>query len=98
MYETIKADTAQLRNEQEAIIRFFKEQIDAFANMKKTIEKVQWADSKYDELIVCMNGIGAAISNLIQVLTNGRDVYILSEFMNLLDQYTNLANSFPTVE
>ena len=98
MYETIKADTAQLKNEEYAITRFLKEQINAFTNIKKIIERVQWADSRYDELIVSMNEIGVAISNLIQVLTNGRDVYILSELTVLLNQYTNLANSFPTVE
>lgn len=95
MYETIKADTVQLKNEEAVVIRFLKEQINAFSSIKKTIENVQWADAKYDELIICMNVIGAEISDLIQMLTNGRDVYVLSELTVLIDQYTKLENSFP---
>lgn len=98
MNEKIKADNIELKNEASNIIHFLNKQIDAFTSIKKIIENIQWADSKYDNLIICMNDIGSSISNLIQELTNGRDVYILSELMVLLDQYIDLASDFPKIE
>ncbi len=95
MYETVKADIVSLENERKEVIFFFRRQVEAFENLKKTIDRVEWADSRYDDLVICLNQIGAVISDTLQRLTNGRDVYVLDELTVLLAQYVALANAFP---
>lgn len=86
-----------LEGESVAVIRFFKKQLDSFGYIKKEIERVQWSDIKYDELVDCMNEIGSVLSEIFQVITNGTDVYVISELVLLAQKYLENENKFPII-
>ena len=93
----ISVNIRDLEMEKNEVIRFFKKQIDTFKTLKKEIEKVQWNDTKYDELVSAMNEIGTALSQGIQVLTNGSKVYIVDDLLPLVGEYKSLARQFPKI-
>lgn len=91
----VNVEIRQLEMEKSEVIHFFKKQIDAFNNIKKEIERVQWNDSKYDELINAMNLIGSSLSQGIQTLTNGSEVYVIDELIPLVNEYKAKSREFP---
>ena len=93
----IHVEIKDVENEKLAILSFYKKQIEAFRNLKKEIEKVQWDDANYDAFVVSMNAIGASLAKIIQTLSNGRDVYIISELLLLSQEYMSLAKKFPKI-
>ena len=93
----INIEINDLEREQMAIISFYKKQIEAFRMIKKESEKVQWADANYDMFVNSMNEIGRALSKMIQTLSNGRDVYIISELISLAREYVENERSFPKI-
>ena len=93
----IKVDIDSLKKEEREIFNFFKKQISEFQEIKKACEKVEWNDELYDSFIESMNIIGKTISQIIQCLTNGRDVYLISEFIPYLNNYLETAKKFPRV-
>ena len=90
-----KLDINAVETEGQQIIAFYKKQLDTFYSMKKEIEKVQWSDSNYDRLVESMNTIGHEICKIIQTLTNGNDVYVISDLLPLAREYTQNASKFP---
>ncbi|MBR2024194.1 MAG: hypothetical protein IKA02_00110 [Clostridia bacterium] len=93
----VSVEIRQLEMEKNEVIRFFKKQIETFRNVKKEIEKVQWNDARYDELVNAMNQIGMALSQGIQILTNGNKVYIIDDLLPLVEEYKALARQFPKI-
>lgn len=86
-----------LENEKQNVIMFYKKQIEAFRNIKKEAEKVQWADSNYDDFVSSMNIIGSALSQMLQAITNGTDVYIISDVLPLAREYLENERKFPKI-
>lgn len=93
----VSVEIRQLEMEKSEVIRFFKKQIELFRNLKKEIERVQWNDQRYDELIIAINEIGMALSQGIQMLTNGNQVYAIDELLPLVEEYRALARQFPKI-
>ena len=93
----IHVEIKDVENEKLAVLSFYKKQIETFRNLKKEIEKVQWDDANYDALVVSMNTIGASLAKIIQTLSDGRDVYIISELLLLSQEYMSIAKKFPKI-
>ncbi len=93
--ETTCINVNDMENEKFAVISFYKKQVEAFRYIKKEIEKAQWADAKYDELVESLNEIGKTLANVFQTLTNGDDVYIISELSFLAGDYLENERYFP---
>ena len=93
----IKADIDSLKKEEREIFNFFKKQVSEFQEIKKICEKVEWDDELYNEFINSMNIIGKSLSQVIQTLTNNREVYLISEFIPYLNEYLEVAKKFPRV-
>lgn len=91
----VSIEIRQLEMEKGEVIRFFKKQVELFRNLRKEIEKVEWNDARYDELVTSMNIIGAALSQGIQELTNGSQVYAIDELLPLVEEYKAVARDFP---
>lgn len=91
----INVDIEDLEREQRLVINFYKKQIEEFILIKKECEKVQWSDKNYDEFVLTMNIVAQTLSKLLQTLTNGQDVYIISELLNLANKYVENAKKFP---
>ena len=83
----IKIDVNALESEKQSVIMFYKKQIESFRYIKKEAEGVQWADSKYDDFVDSMNIIGEALSQMLQAITNGSDVYVISDILPLANEY-----------
>ena len=92
----IKIDINSLESEKQSVIMFYKKQIEAFRNIKKEAEKVQWADSNYDDFVSSMNLIGGALSQMLQAITNGTDVYVISDVLPLAREYLTNSGSDDT--
>ena len=86
-----------LEDERDEILRFFKKQLEKFRYLKRDIEKSEWSDSNYDELIVSMNAIGKALSEAVLRLTNGDNAYIIDELLPLAKSYVAVADAFPKI-
>lgn len=93
----IKIDVNALEQEKQSIIMFYKKQIEAFRHIKKEAEKVQWADSNYDSFVDSMNIIGEALSTILQSITNGSDVYVISDVLPLAREYLDNERRFPKI-
>jgi len=91
----INIEINALENEKQAVIMFYKKQVEAFRSVKRDAEKVEWADSRYDEFVESMNSIGSALSALLQTITNGSDVYVISELLPLAREYLENERKFP---
>lgn len=91
----ISLDINALESEKQAVISFYKKQIEAFRYIKKEAERVQWADSKYDEFVSSVNSIAEALSRMLQEITNGSDVYVISELLPLARDYLENEKRFP---
>ena len=91
----IKIDVNALENEKQSVITFYKKQIEAFRHIKKEVEKVEWADSNYDEFVNSMNLIGGALAEMLGAVTNGSDVYVISDILPLAREYLNNERKFP---
>lgn len=91
----ISIDISQLEMEKQEILRIFKKQLDSFRSLKKEIEKVEWADAKYDDLVSSINEITRAISQAIGEITNGYDTYVIDELLPLAKDYVDIAREFP---
>ncbi len=91
----INIDINSLESEKQTVIMFYKKQVEAFRNIKREAEKVQWADSKYDEFVSSMNTIGSTLSTLLQTITNGSDVYVISDLLPLAREYLENERKFP---
>lgn len=91
----ISIDISQLEMEKQEILRIFKKQLDSFRSLKKEVEKVEWADAKYDDLISSINEITRAISQAIGEITNGYDTYAIDELLPLARDYVDIAREFP---
>ena len=92
-----KIDIDSVENEMQGVIAFYKKQIEAFRQIRKQIETVQWSDANYDRLIVSMNTIGKELCNIIQHLSNGNDVYVISEILPLAKEYLSNQTKFPRI-
>lgn len=90
-------DMNALESEKQTVIMFYKKQVEAFRYIKREIEKVQWADANYDELVSSMNEIGKALSSIIQTISNGSDVYIIDELLPLAREYLENEKRFPRI-
>ena len=95
MSETVCLNLSDLESDKYAVIDFYKRQIEAFRYMKKEIERVPWADAKYDQLVDAMNAIGYALSEAIQRISNGSEVYAISDLIPLANEYLSIASKFP---
>ena len=93
----IRIDVNSLEQEKQAVIMFYKKQIEAFRHMKREAEKVEWADSKYDEFVSSMNLIGDALCKILNTITNGTDVYVISELVPLARRYLENERRFPKI-
>lgn len=93
----IRIDVNSLEQEKQAVIMFYKKQIEAFRYIKKEAERVQWADSNYDEFVSSMNMIGDALSAMLQSITNGSDVYVISDVLPLAREYLDNERRFPKI-
>lgn len=93
----IHLEINDIENEKLAVVSFYKKQIEAFRNIKKECEKVEWDDANYDAFVVSMNAIGESLAKIIQTLSDGRDVYIISELLLLGQEYMSIAKKFPKV-
>lgn len=87
----------QLEMQKQEILRIFKKQLDDFRSLKKEIEKVEWADAKYDALVTSMNEIARAIAQGIETITNGYDTYVIDELLPLVKDYVSVARDFPKI-
>ena len=97
MTDTIKIDQSAIEIEKHTVISVYKKQLEAFRYLKKEIERVQWADSRYDELIEQLNIIGKTLSDTLQSITNGDDVYVISDLIPLANEYSEYAKKFPKI-
>lgn len=93
----IKVNINNLIKEEREILAFFKKQISEFQEVKVACEKVEWNDELYNQFIQTMNVIGQSLSQIIQCLTNGRDVFLITEFIPYLNQYLEVAKKFPKI-
>lgn len=93
--DTVKIDLNMLESEKQDVIRIYKRQLDAFHHIKKELENVQWDDEHYDQLINSINIIGQALSSTLQSLTNGNNVYMISDLISVAEQYLDFAKKFP---
>ena len=93
----IKIDVNALESEKQSVIMFYKKQIESFRYIKKEAEGVQWADSKYDDFVDSMNIIGEALSQMLQAITNGSDVYVISDILPLANEYLENERKFPRI-
>lgn len=93
----VKVDLDNLKREEREILVFFKKQVEEFQELKKICEKVEWNDALYNQFIDSMNAIGKALSTIIQTITNGKDVYLITEFMPYLQNFLEMAKSFPLI-
>lgn len=91
----VRIEMSGIESEKQALVVVFKRQLDAFHGIKKELEKVQWADSNYDALIDSMNDIGRTLSSTLQTLTNGYDIYVISNLVLLANEYLKFENKFP---
>lgn len=91
----ISIDISQLEMEKQEILYIFKEQLDSFRSLKKEVEKVEWADARYDNLVSSINEITRVISQAICEITNGYDTYVIDELLPLAKDYIDIAREFP---
>ena len=97
MDDTIKIEIKDLENEMCVVISVYKKQLEAFRYLKKEIERVEWEDGVYDEVIEQLNTILKTLSNTLQALTNGREVYVISDVIPLAEEYLENAKKFPRI-
>ncbi|MBQ7333210.1 MAG: hypothetical protein IJW38_02555 [Clostridia bacterium] len=90
-----KIDINALELERNEVLRFFKNQLEKFRQLKREIEKVQWTDSNYDAMVDAMNQIGSALTDAIGAITNGYDAYIIDDLIPLAKDYLSVAREFP---
>lgn len=93
----IEIDINALEGEKQTVIMFYKKQIEAFRHIKKEAEKVEWADSNYDEFVSSMNLIGDALCKMLNTITNGTDVYVISDIVPLARKYLENERRFPKI-
>ncbi len=93
----INIEINALESEKQTVIMFYKKQVEAFRTIKREAERVEWADSKYDEFVDSMNLIGSALSTLLQTITNGSDVYVISDLLPLAREYLENERKFPKI-
>ena len=93
----IKIEIEHLEQEKLAILAFYKKQIEAYRVLRQECEKVQWSDQNYDRFVESMNLIGHSLSKIIQSLSDGRDVYMISELLRLAKDYVDCAREFPKI-
>ena len=93
----LKIDVNALESEKQTVIAFYKKQVEAFRNIKKEAEGVQWADANYDEFVSSMNIIGGALSKILHTISNGSDVYAISDILPLAREYLENERKFPRI-
>lgn len=95
MDDLIKVDLNDLEIEKNEIIRVYKNQLDNYIQIKKTVERLTWDDERYDELIQSLNQIAHALMEGLNALTNGNDVYIIDDLAYWAKKYLENAKKFP---
>lgn len=95
MDDLIKLDLNDLEMEKNEIIRVYKNQLDNYSQIKKTVERLTWDDDRYDELIQSLNQIAHALMEGLNALTNGNDVYIIDDLSYWAKKYLENAKKFP---
>ncbi|MBQ8408363.1 MAG: hypothetical protein IJY39_05805 [Clostridia bacterium] len=95
---TVKIEMNALEAEKHTVISVYKRQLEAFRYIKKELEGVQWSDANYDRLIDSINAIGQALSATLQALTNGDDVFVISELIPLAEEYLEHEKRFPRIK
>ena len=93
----VKATIEDLIREEREWFTFLKKQINEFCDIKRACENVAWDDELYNQFVVSMNEIGKALSTIIQTMTNGRDVFLITEFIPFLNDYLETGKEFPIV-
>lgn len=84
-----------LESEAQAIVAFYNKQIRAYQYIKKEATKLPWSDAQYDAFVDSMNTVGSALSGILQTLTDGNRVYLISELSCLAEEYMETAKDFP---
>ena len=97
MDNMVHMNMRELELEEMDIIQFYKRQLDAYHRIKKEAEKVQWADARYDAFVSSMNAIGKELAALLQSLSDGDNVYILTELMQFGKDYLENERKFPSL-
>ena len=95
MDDLIKVDLNDLEIEKNEIIRVYKNQLDNYIQIKKTVERLTWDDERYDELIQSLNQIARALMEGLNALTNGNDVYIIDDLSYWAKKYLENAKKVP---
>ena len=93
----INIEINDLESEKQTVILFYKKQVEAFRAIKKEAENVEWSDIKYDEFVETMNSIGSTLSKIFQTITNGSDVYVISELLPIAREYLQNERKFPNI-
>ena len=96
--ETVKLNLDALEIERHAVIAVYNNQLEAFRSLKKEMERVKWADDRYDRAVDSLNEIGKALASALQSLTNGHDVYVISDMIPLANKYVDNARYFPRLK
>ena len=63
----VKIDINALVSEKQEIISIYKKQLDAFQHLRKSVEKVQWADNHYDQLVDSLNEIIYILNEAVEI-------------------------------
>ena len=93
----IKIEMGALESEKMAVNSFYKKQLEAFRDIKKDAEKVQWDDDNYDAFVNSMNSIGSALSAMLQTISNGDEVYVISQLKQAAEEYLQYERKFPMI-
>ena len=92
-----KIDIKWLESEEGEVLAFCKKQAESFYRLKREIEKVHWADERYNELVDSMNEVGKALSGILQTLSDEKWVYAISELFPLAEQYLEEEKRFQMI-
>lgn len=97
MIEDIKLNISTVETEKTEIIKIYKTLLDDYRQIKRYVERANWNDEKYYYLVESLNTIGKALSNALNTLTNGNDVYIIDDLIFWTDKYLENKNNFPQI-
>lgn len=91
----VKIDLNELENEKQVVIYIYKKQLTLLQSLKKDVEKVEWSDINYDRTVDALNNIIEELCNGVQILSNGKNVYIIDELIELANDYIKCGKNFP---
>ena len=95
MANMVHINMRDLEYEAMTVVKFYEKQQEAFRVIKKAAENVQWADANYDAFVDSMNIIGMELSKILQSLTDGDEVYMITELLQRGQDYLENEKMFP---